>query len=219
MKNLVLCALVLWTGVLVGACSGADTVAAVEDGGGDEGSTLADATADVAVDSDSPDASNLDGSSSDAQQDGARDATPRDARSDADAGACTTLVNNAPAITPTVVAGNPPPALGGVLVDGTYFLTAATFYVASPSDAGASSMMQSTLKLTGGTLELAVLAKVGGAELRLAFAVAPNLTALGMTQTCPKPKSEDVHYTAVGNDLTLYSGPGGGEALKFTRQP
>jgi hypothetical protein len=87
-----------------------------------------------------------------------QDAGGQDAAGDAASDApvvCNTVVNAAPSVTKTQVAMAPPAPQGGTLVDGTYFLTDYTIFTGPQGATGSTGTSQTTLQITGNTLQVA----------------------------------------------------------------
>lgn len=135
---------------------------------------------------------------------------PLDSKSDART-TCNALVNGGLVVTATyVLANTPPPALGGTVISGTYFLTAITRYGENAPDAGAETA-KTTLSLSGPTFQ-AVDSRNGSADATSTAVIgAPDGgTKLDLTLTCPITVPVTVGYTATGTGagarLIIYVG-------------
>jgi len=124
------------------------------DGSGDEPQ---DGAAADAADAEAPDGTGDDGSA--AGTDAALDAP--------DAGACNDLTNDAPLVTEVDVPGSSPPASGGALAAGTYFLTSYTVYGGTTGgltlQATASVLPMTAPGGNGGSGTIQVIENVNGA--------------------------------------------------------
>ena len=94
---------------------------------------------------------------------------------------CNTLVNSAPEIIETAMAGDAPAPVGGTITDGTYYQTAVLVY--NPPSSSANSSHKLTAKIEGSLLQ-EVFRDETGAELRTTIELMPSGTALGEQQTC-----------------------------------
>ena len=81
-------------------------------------------------------------------------AVPIDTGSDAPR-ACNTLSNTGPIVTTQQVAMDPPQLQGGTVADGTYTLVDATIYTGPSGPTGAGGSAQTTLQITGSTIQVA----------------------------------------------------------------
>jgi hypothetical protein len=119
---------------------------------------------------------------------------------------------------------SPPPALGGLIVDGTYTLFVSLIYQGpgGPPSGPASIKRGSTLVVTGQSFdrvlaEQAVLGKI----VRERGTFSASGTTLGLQYACPEgAPAETLDYTARGRELTLYLHPSPGvtEERAYTRQ-
>lgn len=123
--------------------------------------------------------------------------------------ACNALVPNGAAVTPTCTTGTVPTGQGGTIVDGTYVLTAQTYYNASTCPTLA---LRQTVVFAGGCLQLAA----GPAPLDLTasgtFTVAGS--SFNLTRTCIHLSADGATFmesglpqtfTATGTTFTLFS--------------
>lgn len=125
-----------------------------------------------------------------------------------DGGACApnAIVPTAPAVAENRMAADfsNAAAAGGTIADGTYWLTSLTLFTGT---GGAStptgSNRSETLKVTGNTLEVAVL-QGSATPTRLTFSLAKNGTTLTLTGTCPASAAQSFSFTATSTTLTLY---------------
>jgi hypothetical protein len=116
--------------------------------------------------------STMDGSASDAEQ--------VDVSSDAPA-ACNSLANLPPAVTIAEVASDPPPASGGVIVDGTYSLWDVTIFTGPRGAIGSAGSTQTTIQIQGNTVQVVSTAPPTTRTLTLVT----NGTSFTATDTCP----------------------------------
>lgn len=140
-----------------------------------------------------------------------------------DAGGCTTLANTAQVVQEQDVAGPAPTAAGGVIADGTYFLTAARVFTGDGGAAGPTgAVYQVTLKTSAGVYEdvqSSTGAAVANGEYSGTYAVSgPELTihlTCGAVTTLAYPFDSDGKTT-----FTLYQALSGGStsALTVTKQ-
>jgi hypothetical protein len=118
-------------------------------------------------------------------------ASATDAAPDAPA-VCNTLVNSASSITVEQVASDPPAPQGGTPVDGTYALTAAVIYTGPDGPTGASGMSQTTLQITGATIQ--VVSDGDPATRTITFTTSG--TSIASVDTCPDTDTCPATYTA-----------------------
>ncbi len=139
----------------------------------------------------------------DAAPDTASDAAPDHPASDAaddDAPvACNTLLNSAPSITVEQVASDPPAPLGGTPADGTYVLSAAVIYTGSAGPAGPSGTSQTTLQITGSTIQVV---STGDPPTRT-VTFSTSGTSLDSVDTCPDTDTRPGSYTATPTTLIV----------------
>jgi hypothetical protein len=189
--------------VLTSACGGSESGSAV-----DAFPTEADAGV---VDSSAPQVTD-DAGSNDAREDAPLDA-------DAATG-CNAPANVAPAVVATSVGLALPSGTGGAIADGTYHLTAATYYRgtdAGPAGPPLTETWRTTIAFSGNTFALASRRNTG-AEERISGATSTSGVALVFQEACPAPASRGpFEYTATGAELVAYF-PNDGRALRFTKQ-
>lgn len=94
---------------------------------------------------------------------------------------CNTLVNSAPEIAETIMAGDAPAPVGGTITDGTYYETGFLVYNGPVSPTNVSHKLTATIE---GLLFQSVFRDETGAELRATIELTPSGTALGEQQTC-----------------------------------
>ena len=95
---------------------------------------------------------------------------------------CNTLVNSAPEIAETIMPGDAPAPVGGVITDGTYYETA--YLVYNPPSSGPTNILHQLTVTIEGTLFQAVFRDETGADLRATIELTPSGTELGEQQTC-----------------------------------
>jgi len=135
------------------------------------------------------------------------------------ANACNDLVNNAPAVTLVAIADSPPAALGGTLVDGTYWLTGFNVFTGPGGTTDLSTFTANATFVLSGTTMQQVLSSNGGAEKRYTSTVSTSGTTLYATDTCPEPVTEQDPYTATPTKLTIYlDDPNGTFEQIYTKQ-
>ena len=174
----------------------AATISCSSSSSSDDG-TLDGAAMDSATDAATDTQARLDSASDQRTSD-----APTDTKSEARA-SCNALANGASLVTATyVIANTPPPALGGTIANGTYFLTAITHYGQSAPDAGAETA-RTTLSISGSAFQ-AVDARNGSPDSTSTVTIgAPDGgTTLDLMLTCPITVPLKVSYTATG------TGPG-----------
>lgn len=158
------------------------------------GSTPSDAGSDHDAGSETADgATPVDGGSSD------RDAAA-DAPSEAAPAVCNLLANSAPVITYAQVNQDPPAPQGGTMVDGTYEMTAANIYTGPAGPSGPSGMSQTTIEITGGTIQIV---SVGQPTTRT-VTIATSGTSFTATDTCPDSTVTRGSYTATPTTILIF---------------
>jgi|HubBroStandDraft_1064217.scaffolds.fasta_scaffold81993_2 hypothetical protein len=182
------------TAVLGTACSSSSSPSGPAVGDGGEAGAIGDAGGDGG--------GLADGSSGDAVADGAS------AEAGGDAGdgavACNTLANTAPQVTGAQVAENPPAMQGGTVVDGTYFLTNLTIYTGPEGPTGATGMTDTTIQITGNTIQV-VTNGTPGTRTETFAGTGSTFTA---TDTCPDTTVIQGAYTATSSSFVVQF-PGG----------
>jgi hypothetical protein len=127
----------------------------------------------------------------------------------ADAGACTTLDIGGAQVDQQGVVGDPPAGSGGTVLDGTYDMIEARLYVGAAGAPGVTgNRFQATLRITGGTMERAVIFTSNAGGSTRSF-VSGTLTVSGPNATyaiaCPNPTQESLAISVLsgGTSLTL----------------
>ena len=136
-----------------------------------------------------------------------------------DAGACNTLVNGAPTIQETATSSAVPTRTGGVIADGTYFMTANIDYQTTSAD----KTHTYTVKVSGKVMDL-VGHDNANSEIHAEFAITNNSDtgAISLIGTCPaalvgQDLGSITSYTVIGAAWHLYSTAKNNEAV-FTKQ-
>jgi hypothetical protein len=165
------------------ACSSDDSTPATGDAATSDAHTDALPGTDAA--SDSP---------SDAVEEIAKEAGPQ----------CNAIANGAPVVTPTIVDGTRPAGAGGEIKDGTYFVTAVTYYLVG-FDGGVSESWKQTYVVTTANKKVELASERNG-KARTSTTLGYTSTAGGtltLTETCPGTKVDANEYTASGNELRI----------------
>jgi hypothetical protein len=89
--------------------------------------------------------------------------------------ACNTLANVGAAITPACMAGTIPAGSGGAIVDGTYTLTAQTYY---GTTACPSTPVNATIEIAGGCVQ-----EVAGATIQVTASIVTTVAGASITRT------------------------------------
>jgi hypothetical protein len=203
----------------LGACSGS-IEQIVDDDGGDssDAESASDAHADGGV---KHDAGHSDGGLFDGGRADASSGSDAFLGSDAIAGGeCNALVNGAPQVTANQVASVAPPATGGTLVDGTYFLTSVTIYTGFGGATGPTGSAESvTLQLASGIAQ-SVAGSSGSVSHETATLTPTSPTTLTASTTCPAPKTPTtLSYSATATSFFAQSTFGSTTILEaFTKQ-
>jgi hypothetical protein len=121
------------------------------------------------------------------------------AHGDSAASACNTLANTAHAITTQQVASDPPAPTGGAIADGTYVLTSATIYTGPGGPVGPGGPAQTTLRITGATVEVA---NAGDPPTR-SITLVTSGTAFTSTDTCPDTTVVRGSYSATATTFAV----------------
>jgi hypothetical protein len=201
--------------------------AAIGDAAPDAG---ANADAAPSVDASLADASPADGSPTDAPS--GTDGADGSDGSLGDGGACTSLANVGPVVTPTCATGTEPIGTGGTLADGTYVLTSQTYYQSGQGGACPQFPLAVTIAISQGSAQEVITAYAhadGGQALATAtaaFTVAPQgdngISLTTVCNTAPQgAATQSSTFTAAGNTLTLFSPDstnGLGNVGVFTKQ-
>ncbi len=143
---------------------------------------------------------------------GGRDAlsasdSPVDAPAEATADAaafCNTVVNSAPVVTVMQVAADPPALNGGSIADGTYEMTAVAIYTGADGPTGASGTAQTTVVVSGATLQVVS----AGEPPTRTVTLATNGTAFTATDTCPDSTVSNGTFSANATSFSIVL-PGG----------
>lgn len=131
------------------------------------------------------------------------------------ASACNTVAITAPAITDANGAGTKPVPEGGTIADGTYEVTAHTYY--APGSAKGTTY-QVMLVVAGSTAQIAQI-RDSGAEERFSLSVSTTGTTFSGISSCPVTGTAlDFNaYTATATELLLFN-PTNGSVVTFTKQ-
>ena len=121
----------------------------------------------------------------------------------ASATACNTIADVGPTITPTCDPGPIPKGVGGTIVDGTYVLTAETYYGSTCP----KTPLSATVAIAGGCLQEA--SDADQSSLRVSATVVVSGNELMTTPTC-YPAGVTLGgtaptFTAVGSTLTVFN--------------
>jgi hypothetical protein len=153
---------------------------------------------------------------SDAATDAPADAIDESAK---DAGPqCNAIANAAPLVTPTIVNAARPAGAGGEIKDGTYFVTAVTYYLPG-FDGGVSESWKQTYVVTTANKK-AELASERNGKARTSATLGYTATAGGaltLTESCPGTKVDTDEYTASGNEIRVIV-PSDERVLTLTKQ-
>jgi hypothetical protein len=137
----------------------------------------------------------------------------------ADAGACTAIANTAPTVSPATSAATAPPAAGGEIMGGTYYLTALTFYTAGaactpPSLQTSSAMIVEATSPTAGSIREDTNQTASGLAIRDAVSTWTYATSgdgVGITPGCvsalssfSRNASTPVSYTATATEIRTF---------------
>jgi hypothetical protein len=123
-------------------------------------------------------------------------------------GVCNALVNIAPSIPITLVASDPPVLQGGVTVDATYVLTDITIYTGLQGPAGVTGTSQTTIQITGTTIQVVS----NGAPTTRTETLATAGTSFTASTTCPNADLQQGTYTATPTSLVVEVPAGAGDA-------
>lgn len=132
-----------------------------------------------------------------------------------DAGtACHTLTNDGNVVERERIVGEPPPAIGGTIADGTYELTVAQVYVAAAAGVTAGptgELYQGVLRVSNQALRLERITKAQAnqtatpIETRTLGDLAASGTNLTVNQTCPTFFTDQYTYSVQNNTLNITS--------------
>lgn len=115
---------------------------------------------------------------------------------------CNMVANTAPTIGQQYAAGEPPAPTGGTIIDGTYFVTAATIFTADAGVTGPTgALIRQTNVIAGKTFEIA------SGSLSQTGSFTTNGTAIEIKINCPvgTPAPPFVTYDADGHVVRVYS--------------
>lgn len=129
--------------------------------------------------------------------------------------ACNTVAITAPLITDANGAGTKPTPAGGTIADGTYQVTAHTYYAPGSAKRTTYEVM---LVVAGSTAQIAQI-RDGGAEERFSLTVSTTGTTFSGISSCPVVGTAiDFNaYTATATELLLFN-PSNGSVVTFTKQ-
>ncbi len=130
---------------------------------------------------------------------------------------CNTVVNDAPQINAQASGAAAPAAVGGTVLDGTYFLTSVVAYTGSPIQAGFT--FKSTMVVTGAAAEISS-ENTGDDPDTETFVLTPVGTDPNVARSChtkDEPLADYSGYTVNGNNLTFYVSTYN-VALTYTKQ-
>lgn len=138
------------------------------------------------------------------------------------AGVCTTRTNPAPAVMINQVATAAPAAQGGpAVVDGTYYITAATFYTGMGGATGPNGVtLSGTNYVTGPAYEYINQASNAAKPSMSSGTFTQNGTKIAIQQTCPTATlSPFTDYDSDGTNVTIYAlTTNPPQAITFTKQ-
>jgi hypothetical protein len=127
--------------------------------------------------------------------------------------ACNYLTQLGTAITGTISAAQPPPATGGVLVDGFYKLSSAKLY-----GGATGTTFWRTLKIEVGTTELKTVERDGASTIDKTTTGTYTLSGHELTRslTCPTTGSAAFDYSAPAGKFIAYESQGGTKVVELT---
>jgi hypothetical protein len=120
--------------------------------------------------------------------------------------ACNTIANVATLITPTCTTGTMPTGTGGVIVDGTYVLTAQTYY--SPPNCPTAQLSE-TIEIAGDCFQVAIggfTSGSGSAQVTTqgnTITVTPTCSNSGLSSGTRDAPAKT--YTATDTTVTIYT--------------
>jgi len=117
---------------------------------------------------------------------------------------CNAIVNGATAVTSEQIAQNPPTLVGGTIANGTYFLTGLAIYTEPEGPTGAGGTTQTTIQITGTTIQIAS----SGTPATRTATLAISGIDFTSTDTCPDTMVIQGTYTATTTSLVVQY-PGG----------
>jgi len=149
--------------------------------------------------------------------------TQNDAGPDSDtdvAAACNALPNDAPVLSLSLVAKDPPAMTGGTIADGTYRMTAAEIDTGAGGPSGPSGeTTQVTIAVSGTTVQVATKSAPSHTTVSLGFAGSASLV---WQDTCPDTQSSTAAFTASATSLVVVlpvqNQPGSSLVETFTKQ-
>jgi hypothetical protein len=150
--------------------------------------------------------------------------SPGDTPTEAAGGACNTLTNTAPVVAEAALAAEAPTPAGGMVADGTYFLTAATVFTGKGGGTGPTgTRYQWVTKSTGDTYEVSLRITGRGASDSVTSGTSVTSGAkVTFTQTCPVVAvnaTSTYGFDADGTSVTLYAtSPGSVTSYVFAKQ-
>ena len=114
--------------------------------------------------------------------------------------ACNTLANTAKPVTVEQLAENPPAPLGGTIEDGTYLLTGVAIYTGPEGPSGPSGTAQTTIVITGSTIEVASR----GVPPTRTTTLSISGTTFTSTDTCPDSVVASGGFTATSTTFAIF---------------
>jgi hypothetical protein len=178
---------------------------AVDDGGANDSRAAVDGAASgdaVRSDASSPDSGTDAGSSVDAS------AAPDASVEGGTSMACNTLANTAKPVTVEQLAEGPPSPLGGTVDDGIYVLTSVAVYTGPLGPSGPSGTAQTTIVITGSTVEIANRGEPPTRTTTLSL----SGTTFTSTDTCPDNVIATGSFTATSTTLAIFLDGGSDDA-------
>jgi hypothetical protein len=127
-------------------------------------------------------------------------ATPPDAGAEVAAGPCNEIMIPAADVTIQRQAGTPPEPAGGMIVDGTYVLTATDDY--EPGDALAGQSTSAVMVVSDGSIQFASNGAKGG-QIRFNASYTLSSTGIEQTGTCGLTQPLSEGYTSTPTTITL----------------
>jgi hypothetical protein len=114
---------------------------------------------------------------------------------------CNTLVSDGPLVTGTAVSTAAPTPAGGAIEDGTYELTAMTFYT-DTSVGPPAGTLSAVFEIAGSVMQQVV--KINGSEARYTTTFTISGISISMVDSCPRWNSETHSLTATPTDYRIY---------------
>ncbi len=109
---------------------------------------------------------------------------------------CNELVNDGPEVRYTLSTEEPPIAIGGMIVDGTYELTALNLYGV---DTVPDRVARAVFEIEGTTMEQ--VGEIDGSESRYTSKYSISGTTLRIHDSCPVESLDESEFTATPTDL------------------